>query len=575
MVDFQGFVRFMRSLFGDQTVFRRELIQNALEACHQARTRYDLSDGLISVTADYGAGQFAISDNGIGMTADELRTNLTVLFRSNWQTQGGTSLGIGQFGFGFHAAFLVADRITVVSRHRGHPGEAHEMDFFVDQGIEIRPVIGALPDFGTTVRLWVRDDTRHVLDVEETRADIKKTFLYTHDPVHLNGFSLGLPRPEEWSKPIFAGNRANIVEWLMRRCKWDEPPLAVGPVKFDNGGWVAIAAENELVPPLEVYRRGVRVVQQELIPKPLNHMVCGVIDVQDCELKPDRVALADGDGLRRMIAAIEAGIVAMLSELGRAEPYVVSRLFGIYRLVTLAALRKNDELMRTIGPHLPVMLFGAEESSTLADVIDGCNSLVWVENPARDRVFADRARRLGRRPVLLLDSDERELVFRICGTRGVTHMSVAEQFLGEMKAKVVPSALTALFRNVVPDGWDVICSEDVDARMPLTVVRLGTGDMSGVRQLLLDALEAVLRGEGIPDLGGHKRESTVAILNRRNRIMALLEQRVNHTQADMELAKLLFFTGRLACDSNISVGEMDEFLGSLADYLNSTAARND
>ncbi|SIS89375.1 ATP-binding protein [Insolitispirillum peregrinum] len=571
MIDFKGFVRFMRSLFNDVSIFRRELIQNALEACRQAEVRHGFSKCLISISVDSDEGVFSISDNGVGMTADELRTNLTVLFRSHWPSSEDGSLGIGQFGFGFHAVFLVADRIKVVSRSRCSPDEAHEMDFLSDQGVDIRPIVGNLPGFGTTITLWLRDDVRHLLDEDDTRNDLEKTFLYTHYPIHLNGMNVGLRRPDGWSHPIFSGDQANVEAWLMRRYGWDEPPLAIGSVKFGNGGWIAIAAGPERVPALEVYRRGIRVVQQELIPKPLNVMVCGVIDVQDCELKPDRETLVVDGAHRRMIAAIREAIIAMLSDLGRHQPDIVAQLFDHYRQVIVAALGSSEELMRTMGPRLPVKVFGADEKSPLAEVLDGLERLVWVKDPARDRVFADRARRLGWRPVLLLDSDERELVCRVCDTMAIPHVSVAEEFLAEMKRKVTPSALVPLFRGVVPADWEVICCEDVDARMPLTVVRLATERESGIGGLLFDALRAMMEKEGMSGFAD-RQDKTIAILNKRNPVMARLEQRGTHSHADRELARILFFSGRLACDSKISVGEMDEFLDSLADYFNSSAA---
>ena len=122
------------ALYSDKEVFLRELISNAADACDRLRyaaiTEPELLQGgaelAIRLIVDTDAKTLTVSDNGIGMNRDELIENLGTIARS------GTSaflakLGeakkdvnlIGQFGVGFYAAFMVADRVEVVSRRAG------------------------------------------------------------------------------------------------------------------------------------------------------------------------------------------------------------------------------------------------------------------------------------------------------------------------------------------------------------------------------------------------------------------------------------------------------------------------
>jgi molecular chaperone HtpG len=124
------------ALYSDKEVFLRELISNAADACDRLRyaaiTEPSLTEGgtelAIRLIVDKEARTLTVSDAGIGMNRDELIENLGTIARS------GTSaflskLGeakkdvnlIGQFGVGFYAAFMVADRVEVVSRHAGEP----------------------------------------------------------------------------------------------------------------------------------------------------------------------------------------------------------------------------------------------------------------------------------------------------------------------------------------------------------------------------------------------------------------------------------------------------------------------
>ena len=124
----------VHSVYSETDIFLRELISNASDALD--KLRYEaiaapelVADGepaKIRIEPDKKAGTLAVVDNGIGMDRQELIDNLGTIARSGTKSflarlaeaKDGASL-IGQFGVGFYAAFMVADRITVTSRHAG------------------------------------------------------------------------------------------------------------------------------------------------------------------------------------------------------------------------------------------------------------------------------------------------------------------------------------------------------------------------------------------------------------------------------------------------------------------------
>jgi molecular chaperone HtpG len=122
------------ALYSDKEVFLRELISNAADACDRLRyaaiTRPELTeDGAelgIRLIVDKDARTLTITDTGIGMNRDELIQNLGTIAKSGTSAFL-SSLGeakkdlslIGQFGVGFYAAFMVSDRVEVLSRHAG------------------------------------------------------------------------------------------------------------------------------------------------------------------------------------------------------------------------------------------------------------------------------------------------------------------------------------------------------------------------------------------------------------------------------------------------------------------------
>mgnify|MGYP000273145378 CR=1 FL=1 len=127
----------INSIYTHKEIFLREIISNASDAidklCYQSLTDENVgmarSDFKIRVTPDKDARTITVSDNGIGMTKEELDSNLGVIARSgslkfkdglgeNAQEDAAIDI-IGQFGVGFYSAFMVADKVTVITRAYG------------------------------------------------------------------------------------------------------------------------------------------------------------------------------------------------------------------------------------------------------------------------------------------------------------------------------------------------------------------------------------------------------------------------------------------------------------------------
>src|SRR5689334_18152613 len=145
----------VHSVYSETDIFLRELISNASDACdrlrYEAIARSDLlGDGApltIRIIPDEKAGTLTIADNGIGMDRQELIDNLGTVARSGTrafmsklsEAKDGTGL-IGQFGVGFYAAFMVADRIVVTS-HRAGSHEAFVWSSDGVSGFDVTPAI--------------------------------------------------------------------------------------------------------------------------------------------------------------------------------------------------------------------------------------------------------------------------------------------------------------------------------------------------------------------------------------------------------------------------------------------------
>ena len=168
----------INSLYQHREIFLRELISNASDACDRLRyaslTEPNLSGDdpelKIMLVTDQAAGTLTVTDNGIGMSRDELADNLGTIARSGTQRfvqemsgEKASDLNlIGQFGVGFYSAFMVAGRVEVVARRAG---EEHGWRWQSDgrSGFTIEAAVDPVPR-GVSVILYLRDDAKEFLD---------------------------------------------------------------------------------------------------------------------------------------------------------------------------------------------------------------------------------------------------------------------------------------------------------------------------------------------------------------------------------------------------------------------------
>ena len=179
----------IHSLYSNKEIFLRELISNASDAADKLRFRalskpelYENDGELrVRISADKDKGTLTISDNGIGMSREEVIENLGTIAKSGTKSfleslgsdQVKDSQMIGQFGVGFYSAFIVADKVTVRSRAAG--AEASEGVFWESAG-EGEYTIADIEkaDRGTEITLHLRDDEKEFLDNWRLRSVISK-----------------------------------------------------------------------------------------------------------------------------------------------------------------------------------------------------------------------------------------------------------------------------------------------------------------------------------------------------------------------------------------------------------------
>ena len=191
----------IHSLYTKKEIFLRELISNAADAIDKVRfeslTNQDVLEGngdwKIKLIPNETAGTLTIRDNGIGMSREQIVENLgtiaksgTKAFMENLKAANAKDKPelIGQFGVGFYASFMVAGRVTVISRTAGQPEDGVKWesegqgDYTIEQADK--------PTRGTDVILHLREDAKEFLGVWRLKEIVKKYSDFIDHPIAID-----------------------------------------------------------------------------------------------------------------------------------------------------------------------------------------------------------------------------------------------------------------------------------------------------------------------------------------------------------------------------------------------------
>ncbi|MDI5934837.1 molecular chaperone HtpG [Halomonas kalidii] len=353
----------IHSLYSNREIFLRELISNAADACDKLRYAALDNDALyegdselrIEIEHDQEAGTVTVRDNGIGMSRDEVISNLGTIARSgtaeflkqlSGEQQKDAKL-IGQFGVGFYSGFIVADDITVRTRKAGTPaGEGVEWHSKGEGEFTVADVERAA--HGTEIVLHLKQDAREFADDFRLQSLVRKYSDHIEVPVRM-------PRVEtdkdDDGKPV-EGSEKTVWETVNEATAlWVRPKSEVSDDEYkafykhvahdfsDPLTWSHNKVEGKLeyvsllyVPgraPFDLYERdgarGVKLYVQrvfimddaeQFLPLYLR-FVKGVLDTRDLSLNVSRELLQQDPKVEKIKSALTKRALDMLGKLAK------------------------------------------------------------------------------------------------------------------------------------------------------------------------------------------------------------------------------------------------------------------
>lgn len=340
----------VHSLYTNREVFLRELIANASDALDKARflaltdsaAAQRMGEPEIVIKVDRADRTIVIEDNGIGMTRDEIVTNLgtiahsgTLEFLKRAKDSGKTGdVGslIGQFGVGFYSAFTVADRIDVESRSLSDPSAEPVLWRSSGEGsFTIAPADRQRP--GTRVTIHVTQDADEFLDDWHIEALIKRYSDFVHHPIKLSDKVVN-QSSALWTRPraeITEEQYDEFFEHLQGGAAGGKPLLrmhfsADAPIQYHALLFVPPTAPFDLM--LEGKKKGIRLYARrvfvmdacESVTPQYLQFLRGVVDSEDLSLNVSREMLQDSRTLETIQKAIVKQTLKALEELADKEP---------------------------------------------------------------------------------------------------------------------------------------------------------------------------------------------------------------------------------------------------------------
>ena len=353
----------INSIYTNKEIFLREIISNASDAIDKLYYNSLVDDNIkvnhkdleINIAIDKDARTLTISDNGIGMTFDELENNLGTIaksgsfdFKKNNEHKKDIDI-IGQFGVGFYSAFMVSKKVEVISKAYG----SEESYKWSSSGVDGYSIVKCDKDtYGTDVILYLKDDVdeeeySEYLDSYKIRYLIKKYSDYITYPIKMEVERQELKKKKKDTDkdeyetvkkievinslvPIWKRNKSKIKDeeydtFYSDKFNDYEKPLthihvsAEGLVTYNSILYIPAPYDyytKEYEKGLQLYSNGVLIMEKcsDLLPDYFS-FVKGVVDSPDLPLNISRETLQQSRNLKTIATSIEKKIKSSLKDM--------------------------------------------------------------------------------------------------------------------------------------------------------------------------------------------------------------------------------------------------------------------
>ena len=485
----------VHSLYGNKEIFLRELVSNASDACDKLRFEAmsdaelfeDDADLKIHVAYDVSARTITVSDNGIGMSRQEVIDHIGTIAKSGTREffqqlaadRAGSANLIGQFGVGFYSSFIVSDRVTLVTRRAGL-GHEHGVKWESSGQGDYTVETVHKPSRGTDVILHLRPDEDELLSGSRLRAILRKYSDHITVPILMKKETWDatakkeLPTGEDeqvnqasalWARPKAEITDEQYTEFYKHVAHDFDAPLAhvhakvEGRLEYTQLFYLPQKApfdlwDREHRHGIKLYVRRVFIMDdaEDLMP-PYLRFVRGIIDSSDLPLNVSREILQQSRDVQQIKAASAKRVLGLLEDLAAHQPEKYATFWKTFGRVLKEGIVEDHanrdriaKLLRFASTHGD----GDAQTVSFADYVsrmkEGQEAVYYITADgfaaARNSPHLEIFRKLGVEVLLMFDRIDEWVVSSLTEVEGKPLQSVAkgDLDLGKLKPIEEPAA---------------------------------------------------------------------------------------------------------------------------------------
>ena len=453
----------IHSLYSNKEIFLRELISNASDACDKLRFTAIANPALlggdelgIDLVVDKAAGTLTVKDNGIGMTREEVIENLGTIARSGTKKfieslsgdQRKDSQLIGQFGVGFYSSFIVADKVTVLTK-RADADEAVRWESDGQGEFVVEPSFKQ--DRGTEVILHLREDDKEFLEPFRLKSIVRKYSDHIGLPIRMRNDkdeqeTLNQARAF-WTRPKSELKDEDYQQFYQHLSHDFEPALGwahhrvEGNLEYTSLLYLPTHApfdlwDREQARGVQLYVKRVFIMDRaaELLPSYLR-FVRGLVDTADLPLNVSRELLQGNRTVEKIRAALVKRVLDLLEDIAEKRPEDYAKFWQTFGQVLKEGIVEDHPNQERIAKlcRFHSTQDSASPTVSLADYVgrmpEGQDKIYYISadslTAARGSPHLEGFRKRGFEVLLLVDRIDEWVVSHLPQFQGKTLESVA------------------------------------------------------------------------------------------------------------------------------------------------------
>ncbi len=380
-------------LYSEKEIFLRELVSNAVDAIHKLQ-HVNLIEGLqiadeyrVDVSVDKDNKTLTIKDNGIGMTADEIRRYINQIafssaeeFVQKFKDLDDKSQIIGHFGLGFYSSFMVAKKVEI--RSLSYQADASGAHWSCDGSTSYELAEIDIDARGTEITLFLDDDEMEFLEAPRVREVLTRYCNFLPIAIHLEGEVVNDQNPL-WTRMATELSDDDYKDFYRKLYPFSEDPLFWIHLNIDFPfNLKGILYFPKLTNEFDVTKSHIKLFCNqvfvsdncaELIPEFLTPLQ-GCLDAPDLPLNVSRSYLQNDPQVRKIRDVITSRVAGKLIDLDKQDRKAFSAIWSDIHTFVKFGMMRDDKFYEKLKDQMLFSVSGSDEWTTLPEYLENSSA---------------------------------------------------------------------------------------------------------------------------------------------------------------------------------------------------------